>query len=654
MTPDDMTLVREYAADGSEPAFEELVARHLNLVYSAAWRQTSNVHLAEEVAQVVFILLARKAASLGKDTVLSAWLYRATKFAAADVLKLQRRRQHREQEALMQSPRFDDKNDSVWTQLSPVLDEAMARLGDRDRTALVLRYIENKTSREIAAALKMNEDAAQKRVNRALEKLRKIFSKRGVTLSAAAIAGAVSANSVQAAPAALGKTISVLALAKGAATSTSSVAFAKGTLNVMAQTKAKTTIIAGIAALALTIGAVYFNILRHTPPPKRLKLPVGDVVPVISIGNSDGVILASDGSLWSWGENDLNGSVLGLGKLQNTASLIRIGKDNDWVSAAAGGSHYLALKKNGTLWGWGADLYDELGDHPAYLRGPKAPNMADKPIKSALGNDWRQIAAGLDDSFGIKNDGTLWGWGGNAFGQLGTGDFQDKPGPTRIGSATWTKVCAGFINTAAIQSDGSLWIWGGGPNVGNTVAKTPEDYSIPTRVSPETNWLDVAVGVNVVFAIKSDGTLWGWGYEAWAFTGDQTNKATPVQIGRESDWQKCSCCNSRYLVLTKQNGSIWIMSQPDPHELAQLKEIPLEKDVVAFAGGGGSCSIAGGGSLGAVLTRDGEVWTWGKVIGESTTTTRGSGTNMEIIDAPIREIEIPWQLLNSEGKPSPF
>src|ERR1043165_1354291 len=125
MARDDMESVREFVANRSEPAFAELVARHIALVHSAARRQAGHAHLAEEITQAVFIILARKAASLGPDTILSAWLYRPTRFAAADTLKLQRRRQRWEQEASMQSS-LNDSMPDTWAQIAPFLDEAMA------------------------------------------------------------------------------------------------------------------------------------------------------------------------------------------------------------------------------------------------------------------------------------------------------------------------------------------------------------------------------------------------------------------------------------------------------------------------------------------------------------------------------------------------
>jgi RNA polymerase sigma factor (sigma-70 family) len=642
---DDHELLAEYARTESEAAFAALVARYVNLVHSAAWRFTGNPHHAEEITQAVFIILARKAGGLRRGTVLSGWLYQTARLTAANFVKGEIRRQRREQEAYMQST-LTDPEPAAWAQIAPLLDEAMGRLGETDRNAIVLRFFENKTARQVATALKLNEAAVHKRVSRALEKLHHFFSKRGVSSTTATIAGVISANSVQAAPAALTKAVTAVAVTKGAAVGASTLTLIKGALKIMAWTKAKTAVVASTTILLATVGTITVTShFRHAPPAQtgRLKLPTGNVTPMIGYGYSRyGLFLASAGSLWSWGEDRLGWPVLGLKNtnIQNTVSLRRIGNETDWVSIAAGTSHCLAIKSDGTLWAWGGNFDYQLGDGTKITRPT--------PVPSVPGNDWKQAAAGGSESYALKNDGTLWAWGNIWAGWLGIRSTKTTTKAVQVGSSTnWIKIWSGMIQTVGLQSDGSLWFWGSLTGDSNDKNK----FLVPTRISPDTNWTDVCFGYFTMFAIKSDGTLWSWGLKANFYTQahDASLNAVPMQVGTENDWQSCaSSPGGFYHILKKKDGSFWALDASEHRRVkpaieykpVKLRKIDLHKDVAAFA--------AGGDNIGVVLTRDGEVWTWGRVIGELSLKDYW-GPNGKPLYPESKVIDKPWQLSNIDS-----
>ncbi|HXE42204.1 MAG TPA: sigma-70 family RNA polymerase sigma factor, partial [Candidatus Baltobacteraceae bacterium] len=245
----DLDLLRQFARENSQDAFAEIVRRHLNLVYSAALRQVLSPQLAEEVAQSVFADLARSGTGIlpvNETNSLTPWLYSVTRRTAIDVIRKESRRQLREQIAVEMQTMNATAND--WTQIAPLLDDAMTALDETDRAAILLRYFENKNLREVGESLNISDDAAQKRVSRAVERLRELFLKQNAPIGAGSLAVLISANAVQSAPVALGKTVIAVALAKGATAGSSTLTLAKGALKLMAW-KTKTTLIAGAIIL---------------------------------------------------------------------------------------------------------------------------------------------------------------------------------------------------------------------------------------------------------------------------------------------------------------------------------------------------------------------------------------------------------------------
>jgi RNA polymerase sigma factor (sigma-70 family) len=271
---DDFELLRDYVERGAEPAFRTLVERHARMVHGGALRLLGNATAAEEASQAVFILLARKASSIRRGTVLAGWLYRTTQFVARAALRSERRRTERhDQLAIM-----NDSPDTVWPKVSLLLEDAMADLNATDRNAVLLRFFEGRTFAEVARSLGTTEPAAKMRISRAVEKLRQFMAREGVAVSATTLPGMLAEQAASAVPIGLVQSISLAALANNAASSTSLITMLKGALKLMAWNKLRNTALAVI--LILLLGGAGVLVVLNTPRKSPTTLTVETFAPM--------------------------------------------------------------------------------------------------------------------------------------------------------------------------------------------------------------------------------------------------------------------------------------------------------------------------------------------------------------------------------------
>jgi alpha-tubulin suppressor-like RCC1 family protein len=256
----------------------------------------------------------------------------------------------------------------------------------------------------------------------------------------------------------------------------------------------------------------------------------------VSCGNRQTAAIKTDGTLWIWGLG--SDGQLGTNDLQPRSSPVQtIAGGTNWKQVSIGASYTASIKTDGTLWVWGGGTFGELGTNDTANRSSPVQTIAG-------GTNWKQVGCGNSHTAAIKTDGTLWIWGNNVSGRLGTNDTDRRSSPvqTIAGGTNWKQVSVGGTNsnmTAAIKTDGTLWVWGSGNN-GQLGTNDLEPRSSPVQtIAGGTNWKQVVAGDGQVQAIKTDGTLWTWGGNSGGQLGinDTVHRSSPVQVGADTDWK---------------------------------------------------------------------------------------------------------------------
>jgi len=250
---------------------------------------------------------------------------------------------------------------------------------------------------------------------------------------------------------------------------------------------------------------------------------------------------------------------------------------------------------------------------------------------------WKTIASGYNHTVGIKTDGSLWSFGNNANGQLGNGTTADKNVPSKVGTSNdWKIVTAGWGHTVALKTDGSLWAWGYGNlgQIGNG-SDTVKPYNPQQQIGTEKDWQDIAAGAHYTVALKTDGTLWAWGYNEFGQLGDGTtvNKNSPIQIGIANDWQAIAT-NNNHTIALKKDGSLWAWGSNNYGQLGDATII--QKNVPTQIGTATNWkTIAAGYEHTTAIKTDGTLWVWGSnnngQLGDGTTTNKTVPTQMGIL-----------------------
>ena len=329
--------------------------------------------------------------------------------------------------------------------------------------------------------------------------------------------------------------------------------------------------------------------------------------------------------LWAWGTNNLYGQV-GDNSLTNRSSPVTTAAGGtNWKQVSGGDDFTAAIKYDGTLWTWGWNNVGQLGDNTTGTRSSPITTIAG-------GTNWKQVSTGLGHTAAIKTNGELWVWGVNSYGVLGTNNISNYSSPvtTIAGGTNWQQVACGYYHTAAIKTDGTLWTWGfnsyGGLGTNNT-----SSYSSPVTTSGGgTNWKQVTAGVGHTAAIKTDGTLWTWGGNDYGQLGDNTitAKSSPITtIAGGTNWKQV-IVGYYHTAAIKTNGELWTWGRNDFGQLGNNNTSSYSSPVTTIAGGTNWKSVAGGGYHTLAIKTDGTLWTWGSnssgQLGDNTTSSRSS------------------------------